>query len=68
MAWGGARTLPYLDSYGMDALRDSVIWSYALYALFVSGALLRCRDLAMVPRWFGMWFPWFLVLSRNSRI
>lgn len=31
MAVGAASTIPYLGKYGLDALRDSVVWVYALY-------------------------------------
>lgn len=63
MAWGAVRTVPFITDYGMNALRDAVLWGYGLYALFVAAALLRCRDLVQVPRWFSAWFPYFLVLS-----
>lgn len=61
--WGLLRTLPYLDTYGILAIRDSVIWLYALYAIFVAGALLKSQSLNLVPRWYGAFFPWFLVLA-----
>ena len=32
---GAARTLPYLSTYGLDALRDGVLWGYAAFALIV---------------------------------
>lgn len=40
MSWGVARTVPYLGPYGLDALRDAVLWGYAAFALII-GALLR---------------------------
>ena len=36
MAWGAYRTVPYLGVYGIDALRDAVVWGYAVFALAVS--------------------------------
>ena len=36
MVWGALRTLPFLDDYGMDALRDGVIWGYSLIAFCVA--------------------------------
>ena len=36
MAWGAARTIPYLGTYGIDALRDAVSWGYAVYAVAVA--------------------------------
>src|SRR5262245_49849148 len=32
MLWGAARTLPFLGIYGLDALRDGVVWGYGLVA------------------------------------
>jgi len=31
-AWGLARTIPYWSLYGIDALRDAVMWGYAGFA------------------------------------
>jgi O-Antigen ligase len=36
MVWGALRTIPYLGPYGLNALRDGVIWGYAIFALAVS--------------------------------
>ncbi|MCG8546158.1 MAG: O-antigen ligase family protein [Alphaproteobacteria bacterium] len=63
MVWGAARTFPFVQTYGLDAIRDSVIWLYALYGIFVGSALLRAHALGLVPRWYMAWFPWFLVLA-----
>ncbi|MEJ0024627.1 MAG: O-antigen ligase family protein [Rhizomicrobium sp.] len=38
MAWGAWRTIPGLH-FGMDALRDSVIWAYGSFAFIVANAL-----------------------------
>lgn len=35
MGWGTLRTLPFLPKFGFTALRDAVIWGYAVYALAV---------------------------------
>lgn len=42
MVWGAARTLPYLTVHGLDALRDGVIWGYAIFAFCF--ALLVTRE------------------------
>lgn len=34
-ALGALRTLPYLGPFGLDALRDGVLWGYAAFALIV---------------------------------
>ena len=35
MIWGLARTLPYLRTDGINALRDAVLWGYGIYSLFI---------------------------------
>ena len=63
MFWGAVRTFPYVEDYGLLAIRDAVLWYYALFALLVGGALLRGGHLGSVPRWYIKWLPWFLVIA-----
>ncbi len=35
MAWGLTRTIPYLRVDGINALRDAVLWGYAIYGLLI---------------------------------
>ncbi len=46
MAWGAARTIPYIGQYNISALRDSVTWSYGFFAIAVSFTLTADR----IPR------------------
>jgi hypothetical protein len=39
MVLGAARTLPYLERYGLDALRDATLWGYAVFALALVSVL-----------------------------
>ena len=57
--WGVARTVPYIDAYGMDALRDAVLWGYGAFALLVAAFLERSGYLPQVFQWYGRWLPWF---------
>jgi hypothetical protein len=41
VAWCMLRTLPCVPQYGIDALRDGVIWGYAAFALIVAAVLLE---------------------------
>jgi hypothetical protein len=61
MAWGAARTLPYVGEYGIDALRDGVQWAYGVYALAVAVALLRTGWIDRVPHWYAMLAALFLL-------
>jgi O-antigen ligase/polysaccharide polymerase Wzy-like membrane protein len=68
MAFGAARTLPYLGTYGADALRDAVLWGYGAFALIVyvladRALLLKGTRLygASIPA-FALWMPIALYL------
>lgn len=60
MAWGLARTLPFISLYGIDAFRDAVIWAYALFALAVA-ATIRAVDFGRLIRWYRWWLPIYVV-------
>jgi len=40
MAWGFYRTLPGVGTYGILAIRDAMIWGYAIFAFLVASALM----------------------------
>jgi hypothetical protein len=60
MAWGAACTIPYLEKYQKDAIRDAVIWGYGTYAFIVAGVLIaspiRLQKLVLYYRKFVFWF------------
>jgi hypothetical protein len=58
--WCATRTLPYFRIYGMDALRDAVIWGYGIFALLVVAFLPRSGWLTRIPTWYGRMVPWFV--------
>jgi hypothetical protein len=41
LVWQVACMLPYLETFGFDALRDSVIWGYSLFGLTVAALIVR---------------------------
>ncbi len=51
-----ARTLPFIPSYGVDALRDSVLILYGLFAFIVATLLLRRPDRLIGALQFLRWF------------
>jgi O-antigen ligase len=69
--WGLIRFIPGLPTYGMDAVRDSALWYYCLYALFVAAAIARSPDLlerlvtqlGRFTPWLLLWLPMSLVLE-----
>jgi len=76
MALGGIRTAPYWGAYGIDALRDGVVWGYAAFALVVYGLLARrsTSDALRGYRWivpiFAVWLPisWNLFVAFSTEI
>jgi hypothetical protein len=60
-AWGAFRTLPYVSSYGTDALRDAVVWGYAIFAILLVPFISRSHLLEQIPATFGRIAPWFLL-------
>jgi hypothetical protein len=60
IAWGAIRTLPYLQTYRIDAFRDAVVWGYAAFALTVSLLMTPDRIHKLVGL-YGRLVPLFLV-------
>lgn len=48
MTWGLIRTVPYLNEYGVNALRDAVIWGYACFAILVAARVVQ--DPSLITR------------------
>lgn len=63
MAWGAARTLPYFTTYGLDALRDAVLWGYGAFALIVANLLHSPRHLKGIVAAYRRMVPIILVAA-----
>ena len=61
MAWGALRTLPFYGQYGTDALRDAVLWAYAVFALAIPVALGTEDRTRPILRTFQTCLPLFLI-------
>lgn len=66
---GAAATLPYWPLYGLDTLRDAVLWGYGLFALAVAALLLgqgwtleAARRYVRFAPLFLLWTPLAVVL------
>ena len=57
---GALRTFPYVARYGLVALRDAVIWGYAVFAILVAAYVLQLECLRAVVERYRRWFPWLL--------
>jgi hypothetical protein len=69
VTWQIICTIPYLELYGIDALRDSVIWAYGAFAWVVAGLILRVRQpiKAVVMR-YRVFLRLFLILGPASLV
>jgi len=69
-ALGAARTIPYISTSGLDALRDGVLWGYAAFAVIVYLLVDRITALrafaiyGWVVAVFAVWVPIAWVLFR----
>ena len=63
MAWGFCCTIPNLSTYGMDSLRDAVVWAYGIYALAVATVVLRFNAFATIVKLYGRALPVFLIIA-----
>jgi O-antigen ligase len=60
--WGLIRFAPGFGTYGIDAVRDSALWYYCLYAFFVPAAMARSPDLLeRLVTQLGRFTPWLLL-------
>ena len=72
IAWVLLRTLPFIDAYGVDALRDSVVVTYGGFALIVTALLLEDgRRINKIVRYYGTFLkiyvpaiPFIFVINR----
>ena len=60
MAVGLLSTLPYVGQYGLDAVRDAVLWGYGLFALCVATLLVQCGWVMNAVRQYARLIPLFL--------
>ena len=64
MCWGIIRTLPYLHRYGIDAIRDSVIYGYGLFAIATAGVLVANPErIGLLLKYFQRYAVIFLFVA-----
>jgi O-antigen ligase len=72
--WGLIRALPGIGEYQINALRDSALWYYSLFAFFILAALAKSpqllesliHQLTRLTPWLLVWLPLALVLTPFS--
>jgi O-Antigen ligase len=68
MLWGSLCTFPYVATYGLNALRDGVIWGYAIYALAVATTLLRLDAIDKVTNLYARGLRIFLIVAPIAHV
>ena len=67
MAWGALRTVPYLDTYGVDALHDAAVWIWGLFAIVIASLLAaEPARLLFLERKFRVFAKWLLIVGPIS--
>jgi hypothetical protein len=65
--WQAACTVPYLSTYGIDALRDAVTWGYSGFAWIAAALVLRLNGaLGELITRYRRFSRWFVVLGPIS--
>jgi hypothetical protein len=60
-AWGTFRTIPFVSTHGVDALRDAAVWGYGAFALVSCGGILaRPERLGLALQWYQQFARIFL--------
>ena len=59
--WGALTTISSIGALGLEALRNSVIWSYSVFALLAAGLVLKTASIERSIDWYGRWMPWFVL-------
>lgn len=59
--FGVARTLPYIDEYGLDALRDAALWYYGAFTLLAVWLFDSRKRFELSLRWFSWALPLFMI-------
>jgi hypothetical protein len=70
---GAAATVPFISTYGLDALRDASLWGYGAFAIALAACLLRTRSIPDLARAYGSvlvafaaWLPAALAITKYA--
>ena len=66
MLWGAVQTVPYFGVYGLNAMRDSVIWGYGSFTLLFVPVILRRHLVWRLPEHYRRLLPWIVVIAPAS--
>jgi len=58
--WGFCRTVPFLEKYGIDALRDAVLWGYGIVALLIVAFVNNSNQISRALTTYRKFLHWYL--------
>lgn len=58
--WGLARTIPFLGTYGVDALRDAALWGYGVFMILVAACIFRLGEIPRALAFYRRFLPWII--------
>lgn len=61
IGWGALTTIPYLPTYGIDAMRDAAFWGYSLFALAVAAFVTRESQFRRIVSGYALLLPAFVL-------
>lgn len=61
--WGFIRTVPYLQTYKFDAIRDAALWGYGIVAVLIPAFIYRKEQIYATLHKYMKFLRWFLPIS-----
>jgi hypothetical protein len=58
--WGVCRTVPFISTYGFDAVRDAVTWGYGLFALLIVAFINNSTQIVRALKAYRKILRWYL--------
>jgi len=64
MLWGAIRTIPYVEAYGKNALRDAAVWGYGTFAILMAARIVaQPVSVSRLAERYATYIPIFLVAA-----
>lgn len=61
-AWCFAQTIPYMEEYGIDSLRDAALYGYSLFAFYIASCAADAQVIGRIVSLYGRVMPWAVMV------